>query len=570
MGQPFNTRLRDVRRRCDLNVLLDCVAQILLLAAVAAALAVLSQRLLAVDVVAPWTAATLAAVLAVLLLLLWVSRRPSRMQVALIIDDRLALRERISTALALAESSDPFAQAAVAEAHQLAGQLEPHSHFPVRPSRRWCYPVGSWLLVGVVFLLLPQYDLLGRDRDRRDAKHLAGQREQAAAEVKQATVAVKTLVNELGNKQLADQLAALGQANLDAPPDQIKRDAIKKLTDLADELEKMQNGPQLDAAMMQQMLKQLRTSGQGLPRMLNQALAQGDMNQARKIAQQMAQQLQNSDMSAGDRKDMAQQLQELAKKLEQIAQQQKELEEELERQGLDKKLAKMSEKEFAEACKKQGMSQEQIDQLLQKKRACQSACSRMGKLAQACGACGSAGASLSAAEINELAAQLSDLEAAQQQLALTQAALDELRRACAGLGKCQGLGLCSGSGPWKPGDDFSKWGRGTGGPGRGQGARDSDDSGNTNTQGTRVTGESEQGAVIASWLFKGDQVKGQSQRDLSNVVQAAKDAAAQAITENEIPRRYEDTVKKYFGQLEDAAPAGETSPDTTDGANGVD
>ena len=557
MGQPFDSQLRHIQRRCDFNVLLDCLAQVLLLGAAVTALAVLVQRLLALDLMGPWTTGGLGVVLAVLLLLLWLSRRPSRMQVALIIDDRLALRERLSTALALADSSDPFAQAAVAEAHDLAGKLHPQAHFPVRPSRRWYYPAGSWLLVGAIVLLLPQYDLLGREKDRRDAQDLANERQQAIAEVQQTTVAVKTLVNELGNKDLADQLAALGQANLDGPPDQIKRDAIKKLSDLADQLQKMQNGPQLDAALTQQMLKQLRTSGEGLPRLLNQALAQGDMNQARKIAQQMAEELQKDDMSPADRQKMAQQLAELAKKLEQIAQQQKELEEELERQGLDKKLAKMSEKELAEACKKQGLSQEQIDQLLAKKRACQSACSRLGRLAQACAACGSAGGSLSAAEINELAGQLSELEAAQQQLALMQASLDELQRACACLGRCQSPFGCNK--PWAPGDDFSKYGSGSGSPGRGQGPRASDDSGNTNTSATRVQNNPQEGPIIASWLFKGDQVKGQATRDLSNVVQAAKDAAAQAISENEIPRRYEDTVKKYFGQLESTAPS-QTAP----------
>lgn len=63
--------------------------------------------------------------------------------------------------------------------------------------------------------------------------------------------------------------------------------------------------------------------------------------------------------------------------------------------------------------------------------------------------------------------------------------------------------------------------------------------------------------MIASWYFKESQIKGQAKREYSEVIQAGRDSAAEAITENEIPRRYEDAIKKYFGQLE------QTPPDST-------
>ena len=60
--------------------------------------------------------------------------------------------------------------------------------------------------------------------------------------------------------------------------------------------------------------------------------------------------------------------------------------------------------------------------------------------------------------------------------------------------------------------------------------------------------------MIASWYFKGSQVKGEARRDFSEIMQAAKDGAAEAINDNEIPRKYEGAVKQYFGQLEEARP----------------
>ena len=59
--------------------------------------------------------------------------------------------------------------------------------------------------------------------------------------------------------------------------------------------------------------------------------------------------------------------------------------------------------------------------------------------------------------------------------------------------------------------------------------------------------------MIASWYFKGSQVKGDAQRGFSEVVQAARDSAAEAISENQIPYKYEEAVKKYFGQLEQSS-----------------
>jgi hypothetical protein len=94
---------------------------------------------------------------------------------------------------------------------------------------------------------------------------------------------------------------------------------------------------------------------------------------------------------------------------------------------------------------------------------------------------------------------------------------------------------------------------GTGGLGRGYGPRASDEDGQTTTKKTRIQNKTGEGPVVASWYIKGAQVKGQAKRDFSEVIQAGRDSAAEAISENQIPRRYEESVKKYFGQLEESS-----------------
>ena len=91
---------------------------------------------------------------------------------------------------------------------------------------------------------------------------------------------------------------------------------------------------------------------------------------------------------------------------------------------------------------------------------------------------------------------------------------------------------------------------GPGGEGIGYGPRATDDSGKTATKRVRTANKPGQGPVIASWYFKESQIKGEARRDFTEVVQAARDGAAEAISENEIPRKYEDAIKTYFGQLE--------------------
>lgn len=55
-----------------------------------------------------------------------------------------------------------------------------------------------------------------------------------------------------------------------------------------------------------------------------------------------------------------------------------------------------------------------------------------------------------------------------------------------------------------------------------------------------------EGPMIASTFIKGQQIKGESTKEFSAAVEAAKDSAAQAINDNEIPKKYEGAIKDYY------------------------
>ncbi len=547
--KAFHRKIREVQTRCAVNLFLCQAGRVLAVAGIGAILAILTQRLLAVAVLTPATLWVFWGTAAGITLILWALRLPSRMEASILLDERLRLHERFSTTLALAKSEDPFAQAARAESLRTVQRVDLRGHFPIGLSRSWYYGAGTWLVAIAMVFLVPEKDLLGRLRKKQQEEQQARQLEDAQTEVRQATDSVRAAVDGLHDSALEEELKKLDELGQAGQPQEVKRQAIKMLGDLSERLRQMQGGAQIDAAnMMQQMLKRLRGSPDPFSQQIRMALAKGDFAQAANILSQLQKDLAQSNLSEQERKDRAEKLQELAKELQKLAEQRRELEEELQKLGLDKKLAQMSEQQLRQALQRQGLDPGQIDQLMNRMAASQRASGMCSGLAMAMAAAGSGAGGLSGDELVGAIDQLDALEALQQQAILLQASLSEISRSIGSLGEgmAEGLGL---QGPFWEGDS-DRMGPGTGGPGTGFGPRDSDTEGQTATKTTRLDNEAGQGPVIASWYFKDIQIRGEARRDFSEVVQAGRASAAEAISENQIPRKYEDAVKNYFGQLE--------------------
>ena len=141
--------------------------------------------------------------------------------------------------------------------------------------------------------------------------------------------------------------------------------------------------------------------------------------------------------------------------------------------------------------------------------------------------------------------ELNSLDALQQQALLLKASLAEVSNCMAGLG--QGMGE---QGQWKIGPGG---GQGDGiGLSTGPQAITSDPL--TANKTAKAPSRADDGPIVASWYFRDAQIKGEAQRTFAEVVQAGRASAAEAISENQIPRRYEDAVKAYFNQLEKSGP----------------
>jgi regulator of replication initiation timing len=522
-------------------------------AAIPVSVAVLSRRLLGVDLF-PGNAAWIGlAVLGLVFLVLWLRRIPSRMQTALLVDRQLALHERFSTTLALAASNDPFACAARDEALQTAESLVVAKAFPIRSSRWWLYAVAGWVVVGLLGWAVPQKDLLGLLKKKQQQQQQAHRVETARKDVEKATDTVKLAMERLNIPDTNQDLAGLTSNLPLGRPEDIKRQAIRQLGSLSDKVKAVQSSLQGRAMeQLQQMLQQLRPSGQALTQQIELAMAKGEFGKAASLLKQLQQDMLEDKLGDQQKQELSKPLQDLARQLQRLAQQQKGLEQQLQDMGLDKNLAKLDTRRLREALHQQGLSSDKLEDLMQKATAAQQAAGRATALGQAL----SGGASgLSADDLAQAAQQLDELEGLQQQIRLSEATLAEIDRAiaCLGEGMCQGDG---GQGPFAEGDS-RRSGSGSGGPGQGFGPRDSDTEGSTGTKKTQVKAETRQGPVVASWYFKGTQAKGETHRPFQEVLAASRDSAAEAIQDNQIPTKYQEAVKRYFGTLEQT---GESSP----------
>jgi hypothetical protein len=549
MQKKITQKISSVRIRLSVNMLLEMSRHILFWIAIVVLAAVLSEKLLAVNLLTGHVQLGLLIVGSAVLLVWWYLNRPTRQKASVLIDDRLRLKERTSSLLSLEDKDDLFARAACQEATDKIVHTDIKGHFPISLSKGWSYSVGMWIAIALLIALMPQYDLLGalerqKEEDRKAMDVLAAEKL-----IELTSGSIKLAVKQLGDGSFEKDLDKLTANSPAQSPEAIKRRAIQKLGALSDRIKQLGDEMNKDSlAITKKMLKQLRPMSNVFSQKLQTALSKGDFSGARDMIKQMQQQLDKGQMTEEQKKQMSEQLRNLAKQLEQIAARNKELEDALKKLGLDKKMAKLSSEDLKKMLQKQNLSPQQIDQLLQKMAACKAACKSCSGLGKAMAACSIGAGGLDGDGLSQLAAQLNDMEAFEQRVKMMQASLSEIENAmsCLGQGMCQG----SGKGPWKPGQS-TKYGNGSGGPGRGHGLVDKDADGKTSTKATKVQNKSGEGQIVASWYFKGEQIKGESSRELGQMVQAAKENAAESISNNEIPKRYEESVKNYFNGLEE-------------------
>jgi hypothetical protein len=506
----------------------------------------------------PWLLPTLALAGALVAGRLWYARRPTELQVAVEVDERLDLRERLSTALHCRQRTDPFARAAVEDAIGTARDPKVREQlrrrFAVESPRRWW--ISPLLVVAAIaFSFVPALNLFAREAppDPEYTQTVAKRNEAIEAVIKPIEE------NPLLQEELSDLLGDLSDEGPD--PDSLKtrqdvqRDAIKKLTDLNKRLDEILSGPKgKTAEALDKALEQLRTPEDGPAKEFAEALAQGDFKAAQEALTRLQEEVAKGNMTKEQAQQLAQQLADIAKQLEQLAKQQQELEQMLQQAGLDPNLAQNMQALQQAIQNNQNLNEQQKQQLMQMAKAQQAA-------AQMCRGLGQGLNQMAQQMMNgqpgqpgqQAANQLNQMEALQQMLKQAQAAANACQGQCQGLG--QGLGMQQAM-QWmlKQGGAFGQRGQGAGG----KAPIAPTPTGQNVVKAPSKTG---QGDIIARQFIDGPNVVGESSAQLRQVAVAVSEGYDEAQSEEQIPPKYVEAHKHYFGELKKRVEAVERTVD---------
>lgn len=486
--------------------------------------------------------------------LAWSMERPSDLAMATMVDDRLGLDDRLATALHMANRGDPVSRAVVEDATQVA--TDPRTQEQVRRLLRPTPPSGLWLapaLLGCAVLIAftGQADLFAASvADRTEPL--------ASVDVAVDRTEVTSIIESQPQLQQAmkEQLDALEAEQARLAEEQLtaeeqRRAELKQMTELDRSLEELIEGEQAQSMeSIRSRLKQLDQPEADEAKALAEALAKGDFSEAKNALESMQSALDDPAMTQVERDELAEQLSDMASQLEDLSKEQGALEQALEQAGLDPKLAD-SPKALEDAIEQaERMTEEQRQQLMeqiQAEQAAQQACEKMGEacdsMSKQCkdgkpgGECG-----------QKMGEQLSELEQAQQMLKQAKAAQQECRSQCRRLGsglpsnsKSQHAGALPGAG--KPGE--------LGGGGM-EVAED-----DTAASMRQASGTAGDGPVISQTSTEGPLEVGESGQAMNfeEIVSRSRDGFDDAFNENQLPRKYHELIKYYFGDASEVTDA---------------
>lgn len=594
-GKAIMDEIRHVVRRAGLRLAVVSYLRLLAIfvAAVSAGLlvAILVERVFGFSW--PWRTIFVAAAGATVAAPLFpvLTGRWDELRVARELDARAGLRESLSTALCVAASDDPWSRVVVESASERARSVRVREAVPIETPRAWPAAVGSLAALALAWFVVPAFDVL----KILEKKELAIRQERelvaTVAEIAEQNRALDAMLERAGLSLKDGQAddpdhAATRQEEL-KNPEEVRRAAVKRLSDAADRLSGVQDGEkarQIEA--LKEQLRNLRPTSDGPLHEFQRQVARGNFDQARRELEEMAEKLTDGTLSDQDAEKAREQLREMARQLERMAQDKQRAEQDLLKQGLTpeqarelmNKAASGNPEELRQAVEQlRQLTPEQAEQLMKQAIARMQAQRSLEQMSESArqmaegmpsGEMNQQGAEGMQSMMGELSAaemMAGEIEAARSAMGEVQAQLARLGEGLRGGGLGGDMGQ-PGLSPWSEGEN-SKSSTGSGGPGHGFGAGPEAAPTDYAIKKDKANVTTRDGPLIGSRLVWGEQVLGESRAEFSEAVDASSRAAAEALETMQVPRPFHGAVKKYFGTLNSKAgpgtapaPAGTSSP----------
>ncbi|MFM7738812.1 MAG: hypothetical protein ACKO9H_05365, partial [Planctomycetota bacterium] len=218
-----------------------------------------------------------------------------------------------------------------ADAEGRAARIDVRDQFPIRPERRL-----AWLLAPIAAIVALGFVPDARTPEKIPVTPVVNETKPIEVAVEVAKKSLEERAKQLeeqGLKEAAADLQTLAKKfdSLPAGESDLKKDALLKLNDVRDELDKQRSALGNVEALKQNLAK-LSEVSQGPADKLNKAMTEGDFNEAKKLVEELAKKLKSGELNEQERKQLAEQLQKMAEVADKLAKEHEQAKRDLEEQ----------------------------------------------------------------------------------------------------------------------------------------------------------------------------------------------------------------------------------------------
>ncbi|WP_182865479.1 hypothetical protein [Stieleria mannarensis] len=545
----IESQVRNARRRLILGSFGRSLCVALFAALIVATIACAVPGVLAVEVdVQTWNTAWIVGsiVVAVLGALAYaLATAPNRDRVALEVDKRFGLSERLSSSLSMsaADRESEFGLAVISDADRRADKIKIAEKFAFQPSRLGWLPLAiTPILVLVLILVDPAGPIDPSAGDEIDPA-VAAQVKRASLQLKKRIEQQKRNAEAKGLKEAQDLFEKLEKDlnKITEKKNVDRKEAMIALNDLKKQLEERRD--QLGSNdQMRKAMAQMNSLQAGPADEAAKSIAKGDFGKAEQAMRKLAEKMKDGKLTDKEKEQLQKQVQQLKNQLEKKIAEQKRKQEEL--------------KEKIEQAKREGRSQDaakmqqQLNEMQQQSKQQSQQMQQMAdKLGQAAQAMQNGDSKQAADALDAMADQLGDMQQEMSELKDLEDAMNDLSQSkeqmrcssCGGGGcqQCQGMGMGMGQGD-RPGDGL--------GEGAGQGDRPEEE-GDTNTYETQVRGQVKKGKAVISGFADGPNRKGISREDVKRAIESSFSEESDPLENQQLPRTEREHAMDYFNKL---------------------
>ncbi|MEM8666305.1 MAG: hypothetical protein AAGG48_02230 [Planctomycetota bacterium] len=462
---------------------------------------------------------------------------PSVESVAVEVDKRFGLRERLSSSMTLHEEErdSEFGLALMTDAEKRADQLAVADRFALRPTKLGLLPVSIVPILAIMLLLIePMSESSASSLSEAELRQ-AKQIQTAAAQLKKRIQQYRRKAESEDLKEAKEMFEKM-EANLDQitkRKDMSRKDAMIAMNDLKKQLEERRqeigSSDQLRRAMSQ--MNGLET---GPGEKVAKSMERGEFGKAKEMAKQLADQIRKGNLSEQDKEKLKKQIEQMKKAIEKAAADHERKKQELQ----DKIEQARQEGRSADAAK----MQQQLNQLQQKDSQMKKMCEMGQCMGDAAKAMEQGNSAQAADALDQMAEQLGEMQQEMAELEDLQSALDQLSQSKNQMrsdefGEGQGFGQGEGEGE----------GNGLG-SGTGYGDRPEQEE-DTNTYETQVRGDVKRGRAVIAGFADGPNRKGVSREDVKAAVESALTEESDPAENQILPRTEREHAQQYFDQL---------------------